>query len=180
VFLIPGPERKVRIVNKARIGAVTMAAAAATVLLPAPAHAVDVHTRIVNVSSGKCLSIPGRNPNPGAVAAQWSCLPPSQGPDHIWTLGERSGGYWIDNDQTGKCLVESAPSAGSFVVQQECNVNDPNQLWSIDVVGNNVYRYRNRGGRCLAIQERNTDDGAKAFVWGCGQTSGDQWRRAAP
>jgi hypothetical protein len=170
----------VSLTNKKRIAAAALAVGTLCLLTPAAAQADEVHTRIIS-STGKCLGIPGHNPSAGVGAIQWTCLPPSQGPDHIWTVAQKSGpGYWIENDQTGKCLAESAHTDGALVVQQECNINDGNQLWNVDALGGGIYHYRNGSGRCMAIQDANDADGAQVFAWQCGNNSGQRWGRAAP
>lgn len=166
---------KIRIL--ATLTALIMTAALLVAIPSTPAVAIDdLHRRLINDSSGKCLAVQGRRPT-GAVI-QWPCLPPSQGPDHIWTLAYKGGiNYWINNDQTGKCLTASVMHA----VQTECDVNNGYQLWTLEGLPYGRYRFHNVGtGKCLAILGGSHADGADAIVWPCGAYADHRWRMGAP
>jgi hypothetical protein len=108
---------------------------------------------LVNVKTGKCLTIAGGTlPDNNIVAVQFDC---DGDPSRRWTLREtRSGIYQIRNVKTGKCLtIAGGISRDNNVkaLQFDCD-GDPSRTWRFDNVSGGSYQIRNvQTDKCLTI-----------------------------
>src|ERR1041384_1134038 len=90
--------------------AVSAPAASAASPPPVPAGAP---IWLVNVNSGKCLTIAGGGLGDNVYANQYGC---DWHPSRIWRLVDRGNNtYWIRNDNSGKCLTIAGGSLGDNV-----------------------------------------------------------------
>lgn len=99
---------------------------------PALTYADFNAVKLVNVKTGKCLTIAGGVSTENNVTAlQFDC---DNDPSRTWTLNQMSNGsYKIRNVKTGKCLtIAGGVSTENNVeaLQFDCD-NDPSRTWRI-------------------------------------------------
>jgi cytolethal distending toxin subunit A len=120
-------------------------------------HAAPVvnEVMLVNVKTGKCLTIAGGASTENNVpTVQFDC---DQDPSRRWMLREMGGGnvYQIRNVRTGKCLtIAGGVSHENNVtaLQFDCD-SHPSRTWRIsDVTGGGINQISNvETGKCVTI-----------------------------
>jgi phosphoribosylanthranilate isomerase len=168
-------------------GLVQASLVATGLLVFAPSHASVAATAaiseagevmLVNVKTGKCLTIAGGVSTDNNVEAlQFDC---DSDPSRRWTLSNETGDiYQIKNVQTGKCLtIAGGVSTDNNVtaLQFDCD-SDPSRRWRVvDVTGAGVYQIRNvQTNKCLTIAGGvSTANNVTALQFNC---DGDPSRR---
>jgi hypothetical protein len=135
---------------------------------------------LVNVQTGKCLTIAGGVSTENNVeAVQFNC---DSDPSRSWTLNEMSGGniYQIRNVQTGKCLtIAGGVSTDNNVtaLQFDCD-SHPSRTWRIsDVTGSGVYQIRNvQTNKCVTIAGGvSTENNVTALQFDCDSHPSRTW-----
>ena len=150
--------------------------------LPQPVRAAQVANALmlINVKTGKCLTIAGGvNTDNNVPALQFDC---DSHPSRSWTLQEMAGGkiYQIRNVQTGKCLtIAGGVSTDNNVtaLQFDCD-SHPSRTWRIsDVNGSGVYQIRNtQTSKCLTIAGGvSTDNNVPALQFDCDSHPSRTW-----
>ncbi|MDX2233671.1 MAG: RICIN domain-containing protein [Hyphomonadaceae bacterium] len=145
--------------NLHRIGAALRALGAgmllAAIAAPVQAQSVPNEVMLVNVRTGKCLTIAGGvSTENNVTAVQFDC---DADPSRRWRLNAAgpAGVYQIENVQTGKCLtIAGGRSTDNNVdaLQYNCD-DDRSRTWRVtDVTGAGVYQLRNaQTNKCLTI-----------------------------
>ena len=135
---------------------------------------------LVNVQTGKCLTIAGgRSTDNNVIALQFDC---DRDPSRSWTLEEVAGGggLQIRNVQTYKCLtIAGGRSTENNVtaLQYECD-GDPSRSWTlVDVAGNGFYQIRNlQTKKCLTIAGgRSSQNNVTALQYDCDSDPSRSW-----
>jgi cytolethal distending toxin subunit A len=135
---------------------------------------------LINVQTGKCLTIDGgRSTENNVEAVQYDC---DGDPSRSWTISDvtSTGVYQIRNVQTGKCLtIAGGRSTENNVtaLQYDCD-SDPSRTWIIsDVTGAGVYQIRNvQTGKCLTIAGgRSTENNVTALQYDCDSDPSRTW-----
>ncbi len=137
-----------------RSTAPSICAAALMYAAAGAAQAAPLEVLLVNVKTGKCLTIAGGVSTANNVdAVQYDC---DSDPSRRWALNKRADGvYQIRNVQTGKCLtIAGGVSTDNNItaLQYNCD-NDPSRTWRVsDVTGSGVYQIRNvQTNKCVTI-----------------------------
>jgi len=133
---------------------------------------------LINVQTGKCLTIAGgRSTENNIEAVQFNC---DSDPSRRWTITDVTGNgiYQIRNVQTNKCLtIAGGRSTANNVtaVQFDCD-SDPSRSWRItDVTGASVYQIRNvQTNKCLTIA-RSTANNVTAVQFNCDSDPSRRW-----
>ena len=151
-------------------------------VLPQHARADQIANELmlVNIKTGKCLTIAGGvSTDNNVTALQFDC---DSDPSRRWTLKEMAGSdiYQIKNVQTGKCLtIAGGVSTDNNVtaLQFDCD-SDPSRTWRIsDVTGSGVYQIRNvQTNKCLTIAGGvSTDNNVTALQFDCDSDPSRRW-----
>jgi cytolethal distending toxin subunit A len=134
---------------------------------------------LVNVKTGKCLTIAGGTTTSNNVeSVQFDC---DSDPSRRWTLNETAGDiYQIKNVQTGKCLtIAGGTSSDNNVTALQFNCDsDPSRTWRIsDVTGSGVYQFRNvKTNKCLTIAGgTNATNNLIAVQFDCDSDQSRRW-----
>ncbi|RKN84542.1 family 43 glycosylhydrolase [Paenibacillus ginsengarvi] len=130
-----------------------------------PSDTDDVLFKIINLHSGKAVSVPGINPNPGGQVGQWTY---EGNPDQQWTLEPSGDGYYkIRAYHSNMVLeVEGASLVGDADVIQNFDTNATHQQWKLLSQGNGYYSVQNRNsGQMLDLSGGNLSNGARFAQW---------------
>jgi len=114
----------------------------------------------------KCLEVEDASQVDGARQRQMPCNFTNI---QKFRLIERTGGHWIQNLSTGKCLAALANGTenGTLVVQATC-VDNGAMLHALQSDGNGYFFIRNIGSnRCVDIEAISQFDGAGAQIYDC-------------
>lgn len=154
---------------------------ASGLLAVAPAtFAVPGELMLINVKTGKCLTIAGGvSAQNNVESVQFDC---DSDPSRRWTLSEVTGAdvYQIKNVQTGKCLtIAGGVSTENNVtaLQFDCD-SHPSRRWRIiDVTGGGVYQIRNvQTNKCLTIAGGvSTANNVTALQFNCDSDPSRRW-----
>jgi cytolethal distending toxin subunit A len=169
-----------RLVLAGLIASGPLAAAAFHVSLAAsPALPAGAELALINVKTGKCLTIAGGVSTQNNVeAVQFDC---DTDPSRRWTLSDEGGDiYQIKNVQTGKCLtIAGGVSTDNNVTALQFNCDtDPSRRWRItDVTGSGVYQIRNvQTNKCLTIAGGvSTANNVTALQFNCDSDPSRRW-----
>ena len=133
---------------------------------------------LVNVKTGKCLTIAGGTlPDNNIVAVQFDC---DGDPSRRWRLNETRGGiYQIRNVKTAKCLtIAGGISTENNVraLQFDCD-SDPSRTWKLDNVSGGSYQIRNvKTDKCLTIAGGTlSDNNIEAVQFDCDDDTSRRW-----
>jgi len=122
------------------------------------AHAASVNepVMLVNVKTGKCLTIAGGESTANNIdTVQFDC---DNHPSRSWMLKEVGGNgniYQIRNVRTGKCLTIAGGESSAnniHALQFDCD-SHPSRTWRInDIGGNGINQISNvHTGKCVTI-----------------------------
>ena len=126
----------------------------------------DQRVMLINVQTGKCLTIAGgRSTDNNVTALQFDC---DGDPSRSWRINATGGdAYQISNVQTGKCLtIAGGRSTDNNVEALQFNCDsDPSRTWRITATGGDAYQISNvQTGKCLTIAGgRSTDNNVTAL-----------------
>jgi hypothetical protein len=94
-----------------------------------------------------------------------------------------AGPYHVSNHDTFQCLAipDGSLANGAPAIQWSCLGGDDDKVWAFDFWGwhdnAEVYRVRNiKSGKCLAIGDSDTSNGAKAIQFTCGSGAEQRWK----
>jgi cytolethal distending toxin subunit A len=135
---------------------------------------------LVNVKTGKCLTIAGGvSTDNNVTAVQFNC---DGDPSRRWYLIEKGGNsvYQLKNAQTGKCLtIAGGVSTDNNVTALQFNCDShPSRTWSLnDVTGGGVYQIRNvQTNKCLTIAGGvSTNNNVEALQFDCDSDPSRRW-----
>ena len=139
----------------------------------------DQRVMLINVQTGKCLTIAGgRSTENNVTALQFDC---DGDPSRSWRITETGGGvYQISNGQTGKCLtIAGGRSTDNNVEALQFNCDsDPSRTWRITATGGDAYQISNvQTGKCLTIAGGlSTDNNVTALQFNCDSDPSRTWR----
>ncbi|MFF0309839.1 RICIN domain-containing protein [Streptosporangium sp. NPDC004379] len=148
--------------------------------LPASARPAQLTVLLVNLQTGRCLTIAGGvSAENNVQAVQYTC---DTHPSRRWFLNDvtGTGQYQVRNANTGKCLtIAGGVSTANNVtaVQYTCDSN-PSRRWTlIDVTGNGRYQVRNaQTGKCLTIAGGvSTANNVTAVQYDCDDHPSRRW-----
>jgi hypothetical protein len=145
-------------------------------------HAAPINNEVmlVNVKTGKCLTIAGGvSTDNNHPAVQFDC---DDDPSRRWILTEMGGGniYQIKNVQTRKCLtIAGGVSTDNNVagLQFDCD-SHPSRTWRItDVTGSGVNQIRNvQTNKCITIAGgESTDNNVPTVQFNCDTDLSRRW-----
>jgi len=144
----------------------------------ADAAPVAKEVMLVNVKTGKCLTIAGGTLADNNIAAvQFDC---DGDPSRRWRLAEtRRGIYQIRNVKTGKCLtIAGGVSKENNVtaLQFDCD-DDPSRTWRFDSVSDGSYQIRNvQTDKCLTIAGGTlSDNNIESVQFDCDDDTSRRW-----
>ncbi len=132
---------------------------------------------LINVQTGKCLTIAGgRSTDNNVSALQFTC---DSDPSRRWLVTDVGDAVQIKNVQTGKCLtIAGGRSTDNNVsaLQFTCD-SDPSRRWRMKNVGG-VFQIMNvQTGKCLTIAGgRSTDNNVNALQFTCDSDPSRTWR----
>jgi len=159
----------------------TVCAVALVAALPRPARAESIASDVmlVNVKTGKCLTIAGGVSTDNNVhSVQFDC---DDDPSRRWKLVEKGANvYQVRNVQTGKCLtIAGGVSTDNNVValQFDCD-SHPSRTWRIsDVTGSGLHQLRNvQTNKCLTIAGgTSTANNVEALQFNCDADPSRRW-----
>lgn len=162
--------------------AVLTALGAGALPRPASADAGEAISELmlVNVKTGKCLTIAGGvSADNNVEAVQFDC---DSDPSRRWTLTRMADRelYQIRNMQTGKCLtIAGGVSTDNNVTALQFNCDDhPSRTWRIsDVTGSGIHQIRNRQtNKCLTIAGGvSMDNNVRALQFNCDADLSRRW-----
>ena len=139
----------------------------------------DQRVMLINVQTGKCLTIAGgRSTDNNVTALQFDC---DGDPSRSWRITATGEGvYQISNGQTGKCLtIAGGRSTDNNVEALQFNCDsDPSRTWRITATGGDAYQISNgQTGKCLTIAGgRSTDNNVTALQYNCDSDPSRTWR----
>lgn len=144
------------------------------------AAAIGAQVMLVNVQTGKCLTIAGGESTENNVdTVQYNC---DSHPSRRWTLNQVAGAdiYQIRNVRTGKCLtIAGGRSTDNNVTALQYNCDDdPSRTWRItDVGGNGIHQIRNvQTDKCLTIAGgRSTENNVTGLQYNCDSDPSRTW-----
>jgi cytolethal distending toxin subunit A len=131
---------------------------------------------LVNVQTGKCLTIAGGVSTDNNVPAlQFNC---DSHPSRRWMLNSVGADFQLRNIQTGKCLtIAGGVSTDNNVpaLQFDCD-SHPSRRWSMNRVGG-AFQVRNlQTGKCLTIAGGvSTDNNVPALQFTCDSHPSRTW-----
>ncbi|MEK0315796.1 glycosyl hydrolase [Cohnella sp. 56] len=132
--------------------------------------------KIVNRNSGKAISVPGVDPNPGANVAQWSY---AGNPDQWWSLEPTGDGYFVvraNHSQLVLDVLNFGTNDGANVIQYNDN-HTANQQWRLISLGDGYYNLENRNsGKMLDVAGGSTDDNGNIQQWSANGATAQQFR----
>ena len=136
----------------------------------------DNREKLINVQTGKCLTIAGGVSTDNNVkAVQFTC---DSHPSRTWKINNVGGVFQIQNVQTGKCLtIAGGVSTDNNVeaVQFTCD-SHPSRTWKMNDVGG-VFQIQNvQTGKCLTIAGGvSTDNNVVAVQFTCDSHPSRTW-----
>lgn len=138
----------------------------------------ETAVKLINLKSGKALSVRGAAFEIGAEVIQWD----NQGTaDQTWTLRPYDEGYFnLVNFNSLRALGINGGSkeAGARAIQWD-NDNSPNQRWRLEPVQRGkrtLYRLVNLGSSlCLAFENESGENGANAVQMEYNGSDGQLW-----
>ena len=147
--------------------------------LAAAAPAALVFNRtIVNVQTGKCLTIAGgRSTENNVPGLQFNC---DRDLSRRWALTNPDRDtYQLKNAQTGKCLTIAGgvlPDNNLPTVQFNCD-NDPSRRWRLTNANGDSVQIKNaQTGKCLTIAGgRSTENNVPALQFDCDNDPSRRW-----
>ncbi|MET9318205.1 RICIN domain-containing protein [Kribbella sp. NPDC003505] len=177
-----------RVVAAIVVAAVTVTA----IVVPAgTAQAVPgIAVVMVNMQSGRYLTIGNASHTDGAPAIQWTSLPGYEQRWNFVKVRDEQEDYWdewiITNAHSGDCLAIPAGSGadGAGVIQWTCATNpfdgrlgiDDQRWWIWYDWLLRGYRIMNlKSGKCLAIPNGTTALGVQAIQWSCADDLDQRW-----
>ena len=108
------------------------------------------------------LEIPGGSTSSGTQADQWWYADQAW---HLWRFVAVSGGYEIENSNSGLMLTDTYPASGEAITQTAAVSGDADQVWTL-VSDGSQYLIKNAGtGRYLTIAQDSSADLANAVSW---------------
>jgi Ricin-type beta-trefoil lectin domain len=131
---------------------------------------------MVTVPSGGGRSVPVTRPAAAGtptVAASATTAPsvsPSPGPV------SNVDGLLVHNVATGMCLGIGDGDPEGAVAQQEPCGDAPAERWRETPADGAVLLVNVASGKCLDVNNRETDDGARIQQWSCNNGANQQWR----
>jgi cytolethal distending toxin subunit A len=144
------------------------------------AAAIGAEVMLVNVQTGKCLTIAGGESADNNVdSVQFNC---DSHPSRRWILNQVAGNdiYQIRNVRTGKCLTIAGGRTTEnnvTALQYDCD-GDPSRTWRItDVGGNGLHQIRNvQTDKCLTIAGgRSTENNVTGLQYNCDADPSRRW-----
>jgi len=154
--------------------------ASGLLLAVAPTHGAGAATNqvmLINVQTGKCLTIAGGVSTENNVTAlQFTC---DSHPSRRWRLMRMGNVFQIKNVQTGKCLtIAGGVSTENNVTALQFNCDDhPSRRWRINKVGG-VFQIKNvQTGKCLTIAGGvSTANNVEALQFNCDSHPSRTWQ----
>ncbi|MFJ4771041.1 RICIN domain-containing protein [Streptomyces uncialis] len=120
--------------------------------------------KLINVHSGKALTVHGATNDDGANVDQWTY---QSGANQHWSLENTPNGYKLINANSGKALtVEGAYTHdGANVDQWTYYPGQANQHWRLEDTGNGHKLTSVHSGKVLSVTGWSTDDGGNVLQW---------------
>jgi hypothetical protein len=127
-----------------------------------------VSSRLVGVSSGRCLDVPGQVQANGTQVEIWDC---NGGANQQWARPSNSALQVYGT----KCLdvLNNATAPGSPVAIWDCN-GGANQQWRVNADGTIVGV---QSGLCLDVTGNGTANGTLVEIWTCNGGGNQKWTR---
>jgi hypothetical protein len=152
--------------------------------LPGRAVFATNYEELLAEHSGKCLDVSNASTDNGGNVQQWSCAGVPQQHWVIHYVGSWNGRMWheVRVEHSGKCLDVSGASKenGANVQQWDC-VNAPQQHWTLNFVGSNLFELLNENsGKCLDVDNAWTGDGVNVKQWDCAGVPQQHWSGRIP
>ncbi len=143
---------------------------------PDASNAANTPVMLINVQTGKCLTIAGGVSTENNVTAlQFTC---DSHPSRRWRLIKIGSAFQIKNLQTGKCLtIAGGVSTENNVTALQFNCDDhPSRRWRFNKVGN-VFQIKNvQTGKCLTIAGGvSTANNVEALQFNCDDHPSRTW-----
>lgn len=133
---------------------------------------------IKSVNSGKCATVDGASPAPGAAVVQGDC---DGGANGSWQLKSFSDGtYQMIAQHSGQCLAVATNSSrnGQAIVQVKCT-GAANQRWLLtDASGAFLVKPQTSGAnnrKCMDVTGSSTANQAKIIQWSCHGLDNQRW-----
>jgi cytolethal distending toxin subunit A len=144
---------------------------------PHASLAASTPVMLINVQTGKCLTIAGGVSTENNVTAlQFTC---DSHPSRRWRLIKIGSTFQIKNLQTGKCLtIAGGVSTENNVTALQFNCDDhPSRRWRINKVGG-VFQIKNvQTGKCLTIAGGvSTANNVEALQFNCDSHPSRTWQ----
>ncbi|WP_331726630.1 RICIN domain-containing protein [Streptomyces uncialis] len=130
--------------------------------------------KLINVNSGKALTVSGASTDNGANVDQWTYYP-SQ-PNQHWHLADTGNGHSLTNANSGKALtVHGATTDDGANVDQWTYKNQANQHWHLEDTGNGYKLTNANSGKALTVHGASTDDGGNVDQWSDAGYTNQRW-----
>jgi len=154
---------------------------------PAPAApAAGVWYQVINTTSGKCVDANGSGTANGTIVLQWSC---GTSQNQNWQFRPTSDGFFQVVPRHAQALawdinIDAYGSAGGTAdgtpVQLWTYGGGANQQWQAVALGDGTYHFVAKStGKCLAMKDASTADGATLEQRTCAATPAQAFRLVA-
>ena len=137
-------------------------------------HFNQTHEFIHQNSKTKCIDLADSNAPNGGVVHLWDC---NGGENQKWRWDGNSIRSKVNYN---KCLDldHGNQSNGTRIQIWDCSVNNPNQLWAVDLNTGQI-KLKANPNKCIDLDGGNTSNGTKIQIWDCYANSPNQkWARA--
>ena len=131
----------------------------------------------------KCLDIPNNNQVSGQSLDGWDC---NGGNAQTFTFTPLSVGTYKITSSQGLCVhvAGALTTNGAVVDLQTCN-GQPNQMWTVNDLGNNLFHLQPVNGislnKCLDNASGSTANGNKIEIWDCNNNpASETWSFSMP
>ncbi|GGZ86579.1 hypothetical protein GCM10010371_53190 [Streptomyces subrutilus] len=130
--------------------------------------------KLINVHSGKALTVHGATNDDGANVDQWTY---QSGSNQHWSLESTPNGSKLINVHSGKALtVHGATNDdGANVDQWTYYPDQANQHWHLEDTGNGYKLTNVNSGKVLDVYGYSTDDGGNVIQWTDKGNANQRW-----
>ncbi|MYY09991.1 hypothetical protein GT204_13995 [Streptomyces sp. SID4919] len=129
--------------------------------------------KLINVHSGKALTVHGATNDDGANVDQWTY---QSGANQHWRLESTPNGYKLTNVNSGKALsVNGASTADGANVDQWTYQSQPNQHWRLEDTGSGYKLTSVHSGKVLRVNATTDGDGANVDQWTDEGATNQRW-----
>ncbi|MDQ7905726.1 RICIN domain-containing protein [Phytohabitans sp. ZYX-F-186] len=141
-----------------------------------PSPAGPTRYKLLNVHSGKAMTVPNRSKSPNEIIVQ---QPDNGDPGQRWLLvKERDGTVRVKSAYNGMVLspLDGSTEPYAFVAQVP-DASSPATRWRLEDIGGGLYQFHNTGsGLLLALQYMVDTDGTRLFQHPDNGTVDHLWR----